>query len=337
MFKEQVALASYTTLKVGGPAEYFAEVASEEELAVVVAEAKKMKLNITVLGGGSNILVSDQGIAGLVVHNCTIGTVEKKEGTDVYVTAGAGIVFDELVAKTVEKEYWGLENLSHIPGSVGATPVQNVGAYGREVKDLITEVRVFNTETEAFEVFTNKDCGFGYRDSFFKTEKGKKYIVTSVTYRLSVLPQRNIAYKDLAAFFGEGAEPTIKEIRDAVISIRSKKFPDWQRVGTAGSFFKNPIIANSHYEELKKRYKDMPGFLLATGEVKVPLGWILDKVCSVRGLTIGNVGSYEGQALVLVHNGDATANEIKNFADEIARRVYDATQIAIEWEVTKAG
>ena len=335
MFKENEPLQNKTTLKVGGPAEFFIAIKNEQELFAAVETAQKRQLPITVLGGGSNVLVAESGVSGLVIKNEIHGWEEEQKGTDIFLTVGAGEVLDEVVAKTVAKGYWGLENLSHIPGSVGATPVQNVGAYGVEVKDLVVEVRVLNTDSMRVEVLDNEACQFGYRDSLFKKEDGKKYIVMQVTYRLSTEPKPNVSYRDLQTRFGEELVPDIAAIREAVIEIRSQKFPDWHTVGTAGSFFKNPFVTSEAFDSLKSKYPLMPGFEMPDGRVKVPLGWILDHVCEVRGIMRGHVGTYTKQALVLIHDGEASADEIIEFADFVVDTVRDKTGIFVEWEVTR--
>jgi len=252
----------------------------------------------------------------------------------VSIIAKAGEDLDTVVAYAVAHNWWGMENLSHIPGTVGAVPVQNVGAYGIEAKDIIAEVRVFNTHTETFEELGVEACQFGYRDSVFKHEAGAHFIVTSVTFTLSTIPTPRIEYRDLALLFRDTV-PSLQEIREAVMKIRAGKFPNWHITGTAGSFFKNPIIPHDRYITLQGRYPELPGFPLENGDIKIPLGWILDKVLQVRGYTQGNVATYEHQALVIVAHTGATSSEIETFAHEIAVRVLDATGIDIEWEVTK--
>lgn len=331
--KEKVNLAPYTTFGIGGPAEYFAVVESEDELMALVGERYQ---SITVLGGGSNVLIDDAGIKGLVIKNEIKGVTSVISGDQVLVTAGAGEDWDGLVALTVKEGWWGLENLSAIPGSVGATPIQNVGAYGVEIASLIKSVRVFDIAQGLFRDFTNEECVFGYRDSFFKTEAGRMMIVTKVTYSLSLVPAPKLHYKDLAARFAlETDSNNISQtaIRDAVIEIRAGKFPDWKQIGTAGSFFKNPVIDKVQYESLVAQYPGLPGYPEKEGKIKVSLGWILDNICDVKGLREGNVGLYEKQALVLVNFGGATALQIKSFADKIRDEVFKKTQIEIEMEV----
>lgn len=333
--QKQVPLAPYTTLGIGGPADYFLEVHSLRDIEKAVTWAKKEDVSITVLGGGSNVLISDEGVRGLVVYNKITDQEWREDGTDVFLTVGAGAVFDEVVSEAVEKGLWGLENLSAIPGSVGATPVQNIGAYGVEIQDRIVEVKVCHKETGEVETLPKEACAFGYRDSLFKHEAGEKYIITHVTYCLSKEAQPVLTYKDVKNYFKDSAHPSLSEVRDAICGIRSKKFPDWNEVGTAGSFFKNPIISREQYEVLKEQYPDMPSYYVAgTERVKIPLGYVLDKILSMRGVEDGLVGTYQEQALVLIAKKGSTAQDITQFAKAIEKKVFDATSITIEWEVT---
>lgn len=336
--RSNVSLREYTTFQIGGPAEYFIEVADVPELGRAVAWAKAEKVAVTMLGGGSNVFVADEGVRGLVIHNEITGREVAEDGNEILLTVGAGEVFDEVVAFAVKNGWWGLENLSCIPGSVGATPIQNIGAYGVETKDCIEYVEVYDTDRSSTARLTKEACRFGYRDSIFKHDEGKRYIVTRVAYRLSKTPNPILHYADLARWRAArpaSAPPTLPEIRTAVCEIRSEKFPDWKTVGTAGSFFKNPSITKERYAELLKQYPDLPAYPASDGSVKVPLGWILDRILGLRGYRNGNIGVYEGQALVVVNHGGATATELETFVQEVAQRVFDATQICVEWEVTK--
>ena len=330
------SLKELTTLQVGGTAQQYVVVRSEQELDTAVTYANKENISITILGGGSNVLVAQAGIQGLVIHMKIAGIESKVQGDVVMLTVGAGEALDEVVQYTVDNGYWGIENLSHIPGFVGAAPVQNVGAYGREVQEVIESVRVYNTQEQKFEMLTAAECLFGYRDSLFKKEDGKKYIVVAVTFILTTVVTPCLTYRDLKDRFIE-EDVTLPEIREAVIEIRSKKFPDWKTVGTAGSFFKNPVIPEKKFEELSVKYPDLPSFPAGDGLVKVPLGWVLDKVLHLKGEGTEKVGTYKGQALVLINRGDATADEIKLFADTLIQKVYDEIGVKVEWEVTKLG
>jgi len=335
---ENVVIAPYTTFKIGGPARFFCIVTNDDELVEAVTFAKEKAIRPIVLGGGSNVLFSDDGFNGLIIKNEMMGKTFTDDGT-LYsvVDANAGEDWEELVALTVEKDLFGLENLSSIPGKVGAAPVQNIGAYGAEVGKVVASVRVLDTETMKFVELSFVDCKFSYRDSIFKHEKGR-YIVTKVRFRLCKQGEVNIGYKDLAHFFADRkiAKPSLKEVRNAIIEIRKNKLPDWKVWGTAGSFFKNPIVTAEVFAELQKKYPELPGYPESDGRVKVSLGWILDKVCDAKGLTLGNVSTYEKQALVLVAKPGATATEVINFSNELMKRVREKTGIIIEGEVELA-
>lgn len=327
-------LAQYTTLQVGGNAAAFTAVRTEEELEAAVIYARKEGLPITVLGAGSNILVSDEGISGLVIKIEIDGHRVSDETADqVVLEVGAGEMLDEIVSYAVSKGWWGIENLSHIPSSVGAVPVQNVGAYGVEAKDVVSTVKVYDTQENSYRLLTNEECSFGYRDSVFKHSNGR-YIIVQVTFILHKKPNPLIAYRDLHELFAE-TSPSLADIRSAIISIRSKKFPDWRTVGTAGSFFKNPVISQTQCDSLLQRYPTLPHFVVADDLVKIPLGFVLDKILNLRGSVAGNVGCYQGQALVLVTYDGATATEVETYAQKIADLVKAELAISIEWEVTK--
>lgn len=334
---ERVDLSSYTTFGIGGTADFFASATSVAELKELLAWARERSLPTTILGGGSNVLIADEGVRGLVIKNDIQG-IEWRDVDDeaVRVRVGAGVVFDELVAQSVEKGLWGLENLSAIPGSVGATPIQNIGAYGVEIAEYIEAVEVFDTDAMETLTLTPAQCMFGYRDSLFKKAEGERYVVTHVVYRLSRVPHRVLTYKDLETSFAHAKEaPSLSEIRDAIRTIRKRKFPEWGNgIGTAGSFFKNPIINTEAFEILRTQYPDVPAFPVDADTVKVSLGFILDKVCDVRGYCVADVCTYEHQALVVVTHAGASAADVVAFAKEIAARVHEKTNIAIEWEVT---
>ena len=337
--RQRVMLAPYTTLKVGGPAEYFAIAKSEEEMAALAGFARERGLEFTVIGGGSNILVSDDGIQGLVVKNEIKGVSSEVDGERVFLKAGSGEIWDDVVAHSVEAGWGGLENLSAIPGTVGATPVQNVGAYGIEVGEVIASVRVLDITTGEISEIPATDCRFGYRDSVFKNEAGRDLIILSVTYVLSRMPAPRLHYRDLEARFAEHGpvQVSVSKVRAVVMDIRSGKFPDWKNIGTAGSFFKNPIVSVSDHERLVDIYPGLPAYTDGEGRMKLSLGWILDHVCALRGYREGNVGLYERQALVLVNRGGATASEIKNFSKKIREKVFEKTDIEIEMEVRMLG
>ena len=330
------SLKQYTTLQVGGVAEYFVDVDSEVQLEKVAQYAEEHAVPVAVLGGGSNILVSELGVQGMVIKMSIKGISFTEKNDQVYLTVGAGESLDEVVQYAVKNGFWGIENLSHIPGTAGAAPIQNVGAYGVETKDVLETVRVYNLETKAFEDLPAEDCCFGYRDSLFKKTEGKKYVVVSVTFVLSTQKSPVLSYRDLQSRFGD-AQPSLEEIRQAVIEIRAGKFPDWKVVGTAGSFFKNPVLPNRKFEELSARYPDLPGYPSGDTDTKIPLGWILDKVLHLKGVGNKKVGTYQGQALVLINKGEATADDFVQYATEITQKVQEEIGVDVEWEVTRLG
>lgn len=365
--REHVPLRELTTFRTGGPAKFFCVVASEAELAEAVAFARRGNpMPYFILGGGSNILVGDGGFDGLVIKIEVKGISyeEKKENrNEVRVTAGAGENWDDFVAACVGRGLHGVENLSGIPGTVGAAPVQNIGAYGAEVSQTVGSVRVFDTQAEKFLELSNADCRFKYRDSIFKHEKNQekaagmagdalRYIITSVIFSLKKDAPINAEYKDVQEYFSKnkmetkGAMATsIHDVRAAILSIRAAKLPDVRTVGTAGSFFKNPIVTNELFLKLKEKYPDLPSYPVDSVEnnqkgnpVKVPLGWIIDHICGYKGAKKGNVGTYQNQALVIINvNNSATADEIKKFAAEITAMVKEKTSIDIEPEVQYVG
>ncbi len=330
---QRVPLSALTTLQVGGSAAVW-QVTTESELKEAITYAEQQGLGWRVLGGGSNVLAPDEGVRDLVL-NLKLAEQQVTQTDDhVLLTVEAGATLDEVIQQTVEQGWWGLENLSHIPGTVGATPIQNVGAYGVEAKDVIASVRVFDPNDQSVSEWSVADCQFGYRTSAFKRPENAHRIVTAVTYKLATAAHPKLTYRDLAEAFPHGTTDQAA-IRSAIIEIRSRKFPDWHTVGTAGSFFKNPIIPLEQFQTLQATYPDLPGFPVAKDTYKVPLGYILDKILGLRGVSEGAVGTYEGQALVIINHGGATAAEITAFAERITTAVKDETGIAVEWEVTR--
>lgn len=333
--QEHVDLKRYTTLHIGGEAEYFVLVTTEAELQEAVRWAQKKGCMWRIIGGGSNILFGDGVIRGLTICNRISGMRIEERDPEVFITVGAGVLFDEVVSYACAQGWWGLENLSHIPGTVGATPIQNVGAYGVEIAQRLVSVRVYDSMQDSYRTLSTEECKLQYRHSLFKEEEGKHFCITQLTLAVSKEGAPHIAYRDLAHYFAQRTEPTVsQEVREAVIAIRSKKFPDWHVYGTAGSFFKNPTISTEQFDVLCTRYPGLVGYPTTTGEVKVALGWILEHVCHIKGMREGAVGAYDAQALVLVNYGNATAQELITFAQKIISEVREKTHITIEYEVT---
>jgi UDP-N-acetylmuramate dehydrogenase len=332
---ENVSLAELTTLRVGGTARFYVSVYTLDDLRSALRVAKKAQLPICVLGGGSNTVFSDTGWNGVVI-GIKLRGVEYKENTmgDVRVTVSAGEVWDDFVADTVKQGFWGLENLSYIPGTVGATPVQNVGAYGVSLEDVVEWVEVLDTRDGALRILTPAECAFGYRDSIFKHEEGSSYIVTRVAFRLRTHASPKVEYKDLQEYFSGSAERIhVADVRHALHEIRGRKFPDLARVGTAGSFFKNPTTSKVHLQKISQWFScEVPHHIIDDESVKIPLAWILEKL-NWKGVQRGAFGCWEKQPLVVVHYGGGTSTELHAFVDAIVDDVKKHTALEIEKEV----
>ncbi|MGM0628928.1 MAG: UDP-N-acetylmuramate dehydrogenase [Patescibacteria group bacterium] len=335
LIKENVGLAPFTSLGVGGSASFFACVNSVEYLKQVNSFAKSKGLPLTVLGGGSNIIVSDGGIDGVVVKMDIKGiswTEEDNKG-EVFMEVFAGENWDDVVEESVRRGFYGIENLSGIPGTAGAAPVQNIGAYGVEVSEAVSCVMAYDTEKEEMITFSKEECQFGYRESIFKRTPGR-FVVTSLVFILSRSGEPVCSYRDIAERMKENeSRPDPQTMREIVIDIRDKKFPDMNLCGSAGSFFKNPIVSVERLKKLRGEYPGMPSYPLDSDYSKVPLAWILDKVLGLRGKREGNVGLFEGQPLVLVTYRNATASEVISFADKVKDKVYKKTGLEVEYEV----
>ncbi|MHB8652006.1 MAG: UDP-N-acetylmuramate dehydrogenase [Minisyncoccota bacterium] len=328
--KEYVLLAPYTTMRTGGPARYFFSVKSEEELTQAISYAKDHNLPFFVLGGGSNIVVSNEGFKGVVIRNEIKGiTYEEMEGK-VLVTAGAGEVWDDLVANVVERGLWGIENLSAIPGVVGATPVQNIGAYGVEVAEVVHSVRVYDTVENVVRSFTRTECEFGYRTSIFK-KSFRRFVVTHVTYALATKGVARTDYHDLNIFFSDTAARTSREVRAAVCQIRATKLPDPITVPNSGSFFKNPVVTQELYKTIQQAHPQVIGRSVEQG-VKLSAAHLIE-LCGWKGTRCGDVGVSLKHALVVVNYGRASGNEIVAFAESIARDVKNKIGVRLEYEV----
>ncbi|MBY0472759.1 UDP-N-acetylmuramate dehydrogenase [Patescibacteria group bacterium] len=330
-FQENIALAPYTTFKIGGLARYFVVVKTVAELVESLDFARDKKLATLILGGGSNMLIPDEGFDGLVIK------IEIKNGITVdgtSVAASAGENWDELVAFCVDRGLWGIENLSGIPGTLGGAVVQNIGAYGAALSQVLTLVAVYDTKNNQVKMLSAQECAFGYRGSIFKEEEGR-YVVLAATLRLSSTPAPNISYKDLQARFASGGQtPTLQEIRGEILSIRNRKFPDLSVLGTAGSFFKNPIMSRADAEVLKEKYPDMPLFSMPETEgVKVPLAWLLDNALHLKGYAVNGARLFEKQALVVAATRGTSAQDVKELVHVVQKKVFDELKIKIEPEV----
>ena len=332
--QENVPLAPLTTFRVGGMARYFITIKSTHDLNKSVTFSKEMGLPIFVLGGGSNVLVDDAGWPGVVLHIALRGISFEERGEIVYATVSAGESWDSFVATTVKYGLWGIENLSGIPGTTGAAPIQNIGAYGVDVSQHIEWIEAYDCKHEEVVRFSNNECRFAYRDSFFKTSEGKRYIVTRLCFRLSRVARPNTSYPGISAYVD--ATPldnlTPDDMRTVILAIRREKFPDLSRIGTAGSFFKNPVISEAEYNDLLSKFPDIHIYKIDNSQIKIPLAWLLDRL-GWKGVCEGDVCAFEKQPLIIINRGGASAKEVKKFAGMIVEDVHKKTGIKIVPEV----
>lgn len=324
--RENIPLASLTTFRIGGEARYVLECATESDVQEALAFIRERSVPYMVLGEGSNVLAEDEQYDGAIIRMVPGSfTLENN-----LLISDAGVSWNTVVDAACEKELWGLENLAGIPGSVGAAPVQNIGAYGAEVKDTIEWVEAINPATGTLVHLNTEECEFAYRDSIFKRTN---YIIVRVGFKLSPEPAPRLSYADIRKVQEAGAVlETPKDIADAVRSIRAYKFPDLTKEGTAGSFFKNPIITKEAFASLTQQYPSLPAYP-AGDEVKISLAWIMDHVLRMNGNRIGTVRQFERQPLVLVADMHATKKEVDALAESIVERVNEVTNVKIEREV----
>jgi UDP-N-acetylmuramate dehydrogenase len=346
--QENIPLAPLTTFKVGGPARYFMEAKSEEDVRTAISWAREKQVPLFVLGGGSNLVVSDSGFAGLVLKIALRGIGRRQEGTTSVFDIAAGEDWDGFVAQAVAEDCAGIECLSGIPGTVGGTPVQNVGAYGQEVADTISSVRVLDLAQDELRELANPDCGFTYRTSIFNTEQRGRYIVLRVTFALTPGGSPHIEYADLKKFFAAKPSPTLRETRDAVRQIRHSKamliVPDDPDCRSAGSFFKNPIVPSAKYTEVAELIRsrgiqvEIPRFpAVANGHVKLSAAWLVEQSGFHKGFDHGPVGISGKHALAIVNRGGAKAADIVALKNEIERRVADRFGIKLQPEPVFVG
>ena len=320
--------ADITTFKVGGPIARLVHCATADEFVATVADLARVNQKFVIIGGGSNILGSDEGYDGTLVTPTFSNVVYQDQGDEVIVAADAGAYWDTLVADTVARGLWGLENLSGIPGTVGGAAVQNIGAYGAVLSSMVVSIDVFDIRNGKEVTLSVAECAYGYRTSVFKQTGG--YAVVRVRLRLSRTARPNLGYKDLAAL-PNGTSLT--DIRDAVLAIRAHKFPNLAEWGTAGSFFLNPIVSADAAQAAQIRFPGMPVFVLPEGGVKVPLAWILDHVIEAKGMHEGGAHVWEAQPLVIATAPGATARDVRTLAEKISLRVKEETNFVITPEV----
>lgn len=315
------------------PAEYFTvlnEVSQIQELE----EKNDLLSQKTILGGGSNILLT-KPVSGLLIKNELKGIDVAEENEDhIWLEVKAGEIWHQLVLYTIHHGWGGLENLSLIPGCVGASPMQNIGAYGVEVKDTIDQVVAWHWQEKRFIVLHNSDCRFGYRDSIFKNELKEEVLITSVTFKLNKHPQLNTSYgaiqQELQAM--GVSEPSVRSVSDAVIAIRSSKLPDPEKIGNSGSFFKNPTISLQEFQKLQTIYPSLPSYKVSDDQIKLAAGWLIEQ-CGWKGYRKGDAGVHEKQALVLVNYGNAKGDDVYQLSSEIIQSVKEKFDIVLQREV----
>lgn len=336
IIKKNISLIKYNTFGLDYKASCVIHIRNEKEATSVFAGGLKWKKPLLIIGGGSNLLFTNDFKGTILIPEIRSIKVEEESDNYVIVSAGAGLEWDKLVAWSVSKGFGGLENLSHIPGDVGATPVQNIGAYGVEVKNLIVKVRAISTSDGSKRIFDNDQCRFEYRASIFKNMAKGKYLITRVYYRLSKNGAINLDYGSLKDEVSRLGVTTLNNIRQAVINIRSSKLPDPEKIGNAGSFFKNPVVDKTVSENLKIKYPQIPLYDDISGGIKLSAGWLIEQ-CGWKGRRIGDAGIHKKQALVLVNYGKASGSDIYRLSEDIKNSVFDKFGIALDREVEVIG
>ena len=328
------SLKNFNTFGVDVKTKFFTEVFSEEELIALIKDENLRKEKKYLLGGGSNILFT-KNFDGIIIKVSIGGIKVIDENSDsVLIRAGAGIIWNDLVKFCVEKNFGGIENLTLIPGTVGAAPIQNIGAYGQELADIFESLSGAYIESGERKIFNKKECSFSYRSSIFKNELKNKFVITSVRLKLSKNPQPNTSYKILREYLLEKKifNPTIKDISSAVASIRRNRLPDPSKIGNAGSFFKNPVMRKKEYSKLKSEFPEIVSFPSEGDSVKLSAGWMIEK-CGWKGKRVGEVGTSPDHALIVCNFGKASGAEILEFTMRLKEEVANKFGIKLEEEV----
>lgn len=330
--RENVSLKNYHTFGIDVNTAYFAEYIQAEELEDFLKSSFYKNNQSLHIGGGSNLLFTHD-YEGIILHSGlkSIRLVSETEH-HVFLEADNGVIWDDFVDYCVQKSYYGAENLSLIPGEVGASAVQNIGAYGTEAKDIIHEVKAIEIKTGLKRIFSNSECKYGYRSSVFKHELKGHYIITSVIFKLSKTPSYKLDYQHLESEVSKLGIVNLKNIRTTIINIRNSKLPNPKETGNAGSFFMNPVVSKQLFETIQLQYPDMPHYFISNNEEKIPAGWLIEK-CGWKGKSLGNAGVHDKQALVLINKGNASGNEIAVLASEIIKSVFEKFGITLSPEV----
>lgn len=331
---KHVSLKKYNTFGIEALADNFIEVSDNQDVISIMSWARAHKVEPFIVGGGSNILLT-QSSYPLIVVNRFAGIDKVAENDDhVWIESGAGEVWHDLVVFCIKNNWGGIENLSLIPGTVGAAPMQNIGAYGVEIKEVFESLDAIDMETGELRTFNNEECRFGYRESIFKKEFKGKYFITSVRLKLNKNHKINTSYGAIEEVLNQKNidAPTIKDVSEAVIEIRRSKLPDPAVIGNAGSFFKNPVISKDQFDQMRTEYTQIPGYVQPDGSVKVPAGWLIEQ-CGWKGKRLDDIGVHSKQALVLVNHGGGTGAAIRDLAYDIKRSVMDKFKVEINPEV----
>lgn len=332
MIQKDISLLPYNTFGIDVKASYFATFNSVEELQKILQESRTKNYPIFCMGGGSNLLFKND-FEGIILHS-TIKGYQVTEQTDehIIVKVGSGEIWDDFVALCIKNNWYGAENLSGIPGQVGASAIQNIGAYGVEAKDIIDQVECVHTDSGEIHIFNVDELDYGYRHSRFKTEWKDQFIITAVSYRLSLQPHYNLEYGGLEAIVKASGKVSAQTVREAVLRIRNAKLPDPKVLGNAGSFFMNPIITNDAFEALKNKWDNIPHFILPDERVKIPAAWLIDQA-GWKGKQIGPAAVHDTQPLVLVNKDNATGDDILHLAETITKDIQQKFGIRLHKEV----
>lgn len=333
LIEKNKSLLPYNTFRIDVKAKYFVEIERVEDLNELLKSEIFLSNKRFVLGGGSNLLLT-KDFEGLVIRLGIKGIKVCEEGDDVFVEAGAAEVWNDFVQYNVNKGYAGLENLSLIPGTVGASPIQNIGAYGVEMKDCFYSLEAFHLSSGTIKKFNKEECKFAYRESVFKSELKDQYIITSVVFKLSKSPQLKLHYGAIEEELKKRniTQPSIRDVADVVADIRVSKLPDPSTIGNSGSFFKNPIIDESSFQTIHQKFPDIVHYPATEGKVKLAAGWLIEQ-CGWKGKQIGNAGTWKNQALVIVNHGNASGKEIYDFSELIIQSVFERFGVSLEREV----
>ena len=334
IIQQNISLKNYNTFGIDVSAKLFGQFTNVEELQNIITDKNYQQEHLLIIGGGSNILFT-KNVDGLALHNQITGIeVVEEDAKSVVLAGGSGIVWHDFVLHAINLNLGGIENMSLIPGSLGASPMQNIGAYGVEVKDRFEWLEAYHIESGEIQRFNNSACEFGYRESIFKRKKKGQYIITKVAFRLTKKHELNTSYgaieQELETL--NITEPTIKDVSNAVIKIRESKLPDPKKIGNSGSFFKNPIIDSASFEDIKAKFPKIVSYPASSGKMKIAAGWLIDQA-GWKGKTIGSYGVHKNQALVLVNYGGSSGSDIYNLSEEIIKSIKEKYGIDLEREV----